>query len=147
MLYQLGPLTIDTFPFETHDVNRRSGADFAAKDVVGVQRPREFMGEGDEYIVLIGTLFPLRMQQLYGRSGLDELATLNTIRAAGQPNILVRGDGANLGWFLVEDVQERNTRLMATGVGKIIEYELRLVKSPTSASAASMLDVLTSLLS
>ncbi len=147
MLYQLGPLTIETFPFETHDVNRRSGADFAAKDVVGVQRPREFMGEGDEKITLIGTLLPLRMAQLCGQSGLKELATLNAIRAAGQPSIFVRGDGANLGWFLVEDMHEHNTKLLATGVGQIIEYELTLVKSPTSASAASMLDVYTSLLS
>jgi hypothetical protein len=105
------------------------------------------MGEGDERFAIIGTLFPLRMAQLYGQSGLDELQTLDTIRKAGQPQILVRGDGANLGWFLVEEVHEKNTRLMATGIGQIIEYEISLVKSPTAASAQSMLDVIFGLLS
>lgn len=126
MLFQLGGLQIDTVPFEAHETSRESGADFASKDVVGAPRPREFVGGADERFTLSGTLFP------YNFGGLTGLGALDGIRASGDPQILVRGDGANLGWFLVEKVREKSSKLGPSGVGRVIEYELTLVRSPNA---------------
>ena len=108
-------------------------------------RPREFMGEEDEHFVLTGTLFPVRYAQLIGQSGHAQLGTLDGMRASGQPQILVRGDGVNLGWWLVEHVRERHTVLSESGVGRVIEYTIHLVRSPITGSAAGLLSMLYSL--
>jgi hypothetical protein len=140
MLFQLGPLTIDVAPFNADRLKRVAGADFAVKPVVGAQQPREFMGESDEKITLSGTLFPTRL------GGLDELATLDAMRASGEPQLLVRNDGANLGWFLIEKVEEDvNLAGVVSAVGATLHYAIDLVKSPNAASAGSIIATLISM--
>ena len=45
MLMQIGSVTFEIWPFNTHGYSRETGADFAAKDTMNNMRPREFMGE------------------------------------------------------------------------------------------------------
>lgn len=139
MLYQLGGLQISVAPFNAHEVSSEVGADFATKDVIGVPRPREFTGEADEKHSLSGRLFPFRL------GGLDELDTLEAMARSGEPQILVRGDGRNLGWHLIEKVKRKESYLAGNGVGRQIEVEIELVASPNPASPASMLSLLFSL--
>lgn len=133
MLYQLGALTFDVMPFNVHEITREAGADFAAKDVLGRLRPREFVGEGDNHFRFVGNLYPEKL------GGLPGLAALDAMRISGMPHILVRGDGTNLGWWLVERASERSTYLDKEGVGRLIEYEISLVKAPSAPSPASYL--------
>ncbi|PPQ37064.1 hypothetical protein SAMN06265338_11517 [Rhodoblastus acidophilus] len=139
MLYQLGALTLDVTPFNTHEVERETGFDFAAKDVVGGMKPREPMGEADETVTLECRLFPHRF------GGLSGLSVLDGMRASGQPQILVRGDGLNRGWFLIEKVKETNAFLTREGVGRQIDVSISLIRSPVGASAGSILSTLMSL--
>jgi hypothetical protein len=142
MLFQLGPLTISVMPFNADKSKRVSGADFAVKPVVGAQQPREFMGEADEKITLSGTIFPVRF------GGLDELAILNAMRASGEPQILIRNDGANLGWFLVERVEEEaNLAGSMSAVGSSLRYTIELVKSPNPASVDAIIATMIQLFS
>lgn len=140
MLYQLGTLTFEVQPFNTHEVNRESGYDFAAKDIVGAQKPREKVGEADQKVRFDCKLYPHRF------GGLTELDALNGMCKTGDPQILVRGDGRNLGWFLIEKVQEKSGYLNARGVGREIQVTIELVESPTGASAGAMLSTLMGLL-
>ena len=128
MLYQLGALTFEVQPFNTHEVGRDSGYDFAAKDIVGAQKPREKVGEADEKIRFECKLYPHRF------GGLDGLDALDAMRKSGEPQILVRGDGRNMGWFLVEQVREKSGYLNARGVGREIEVTIELVRSPEGLS-------------
>ena len=132
MLFQLGGLQIDQ-GFNAHETSRDAAADFAAKDLLGTRKSREFVGEGDDKFTLTGELFPHRL------GGLDELGTLDAMRASGQPQILVRGDGSNLGWWLIENVTEKSKFLDRSGVGRHIEVEIKLVKTsaPDAGSFAS----------
>ena len=68
------------------------------------------------------------------------------MRSKGDPQILVRGDGRNMGWFLIEQVHEKSGYLNARGVGREIEVTIELVKSPDGASPTAMLSTLMSLL-
>lgn len=140
MLYQLGSLTFEVWPFNTEETVRETRADFAAKDVLGSLRPREFMGEGDNSFTFTGRLFP---EKLGGLSGLD---ALDAMRLSGKPQILVRGDGSNLGWWLVERVRESSSVLDPRGVGRIVDYEIGLMKSPSAPSVSSYLSTFLSLL-
>lgn len=140
MLMQLGSVTFEVWPFNTDSYSRDTGYDFAAHDVMGTMRPRESMGEGDETMSISGRLYP------HDLGGLEEMDVLHTMRAAGTAQILVRGDGRNLGWFLVEKVSERSSFLDKQGVGRLIEFDISLVRSP-APSAASYLAVLMRLFS
>jgi phage protein U len=139
MLYQLGNVQFEVAPVNVHEVAHEVGADFAAKDIVGAARPREFVGESDEPFTLSGKLFPAHF------GGLGGLEALESMARSGQPQMFVRGDGTVFGWFLIERVKSKSSFLDRLGVGKMIEFEIELQRSPNAASAGSMLSTLMSL--
>lgn len=139
ILYQLGAFTFDVFPVNVHEVERQMGADYAAKDIVGAMRPREFTGEADDRVKLSGRLFP---QRLGGSAG---IGALQALARTGEPQLLIRGDGEVLGWYLIEQVTDKHTFLDVAGVGRMIELEAALVKTPMRASAAGMIATIASL--
>jgi phage protein U len=141
MLFQLGTLTVEVLPFNVHEVTLDAGADFAAKDVIGALKPREFTGEGDSTLKLTGRVFPERF------GGLDELGLLEQMRLSGEPQILVRGDGMNRGWWLVTKYSLKETYLDATGVGRVIDVDIELTKAPGAGAPAGLLTTLYRLLS
>ena len=49
-LYQLGAIQFQVAPVNISEVSRETGSDFAAKDVMGAPRPREYVGEADERV-------------------------------------------------------------------------------------------------
>ncbi len=77
MLYLLGAVALDTVPFSIDEVDRTAVADFAVKPLIGTAPGREFMGEGDDTIVLSGQLLPERI------GGLTELEALDGFRRPG----------------------------------------------------------------
>lgn len=129
MLYALGPLAFEVAPFNAHEFDRASAADFAAKDLLGRRKGHEFVGDGDEKIGLRGRLFPEKL------GGLDGLALLDAMRASGVPQMLIRGDGTPLGWFLIERVRETSTHLNAAGVGRRIEFDIDLLRDDPPSAA------------
>ncbi len=148
MLYQLGALTFDApGPLNADDTTEEFGHDFAVKPIVGAQQPRESMGPSDHKFVLTGELLPYFHNRVGIGSGLDEVATLQAMAAAGSPNILVRGDGTNMGWWLIERGSLKSTRLSAQGIGHVIHYSVNLVESPVAASSRSLLNLLEQLFS
>lgn len=130
MLYALGPLDFEVAPFNTHEVERSHTADFAAKELLGRRKSHEFVGAGDERITMRGKLFPHKL------GGLDELGVLNAIRDSGAPQFLMRGDGEPLGWFLVERVRESSSHLDAQGIGRMIEFEVELLRDEAPSPAS-----------
>ena len=76
-LYQLGAIQFQVAPVNISEVSRETGSDFAAKDVMGAPRAREFVGEADERLTFAGTMFP----QKFG--GLSGIARCNRSPAPG----------------------------------------------------------------
>ena len=138
MLYQLGGVQFSVAPTNIDAVSRERGSDFAVKDIIGAQRPREFMGVGDSEVTLSGKLITHRF-------GMGALETLAAMAQSGQPQMLARGDGYILGWHYVEKVKEKHSWIGPLGVGRIIEFDLELKQSPGGATASSMVSMLMSL--
>ena len=138
MLYQLGGVQFSVAPTNIDAVSRERGSDFAVKDIIGAQRPREFMGVGDSEVTLSGKLITHRF-------GMGALETLAAMAQSGQPQMLARGDGYILGWHYFEKVKEKHSRIGPLGVGRIIEFDLELKQSPGGATASSMVSMLMSL--
>ncbi len=146
MLFQLGLITIDSpGPFNATDSSEEFGGDHAVKAVVGARQPREFVGPADGKMTLSGTLFPDLFARYGHATGLNEVETLRAMAEGGAPQILVRGDGSNLGWWIIEKVSQKASKLSAGGVGRVIAYDIALVKSAASASPADALNLLVSL--
>lgn len=122
MLYALGSLTFTVAPFNASEIERVSAMDFAKKELLGRRRGHERVGEGEEQITLHGSIFPETL------GGLDGLALLDSMRAQGVPQMLIRGDGTPLGWFLIERVRETGRHLNAQGVAKQIEFTVELTR-------------------
>ena len=140
MLYQLGSVTFEVYPVNLEKADITVGSDFAAHEVMGAQKPRESMGQADTKVTLAGKLFP----QKFGFGGWPSVQAMAT---SGSPQMLIRGDGAVLGWMLIERAIERHSYLDATGVGRIIEFDIEMVQSPDGASAGAMVSLLGALIS
>lgn len=130
MLYQLGTVTFEVLTPNIHKVGRSTTTDFAAKDVMGAMRPREHTGEGDEGIRLAGRILPDHL------GGLGSLEDLDKMRRTGVAQILVRGDGTNMGWFVIEGIDEQHEYLAKDGVGRWIEFDVALTRAPKPSAAS-----------
>jgi uncharacterized protein len=135
MLFMLGSVVFDVEPTNLDTVHGEVGQDWAVKPIVGAQRPREAMGEADATITLYGKLFPHKF-------GPDGLEALKAMAKGGAPQMLIRGDGAALGWHCIERVKEKHTYLDKSGVGRVIEFEVTMAHSPTGAGASAMMTLL-----
>ena len=135
MLYMLGDVVFELQPTNLDTVNRERGQDWAAKAIVGAQKPREAMGVADAAVTLFGKLFPHR----YGLGGLEALAAMAEGTA---PQMLIRGDGTVLGWHCTERVKEKHSYLDNEGVGRVIDIEITLTQSPTGPGAGAMMSLL-----
>lgn len=122
MLYQIGPLALDTRPFNADAMSRQGGADHAVKPLMNTLPGREFMGEADEKISISGQLLPTRI------GGLTELEMAHSLSRSGQGVPLLRGDGKMFGWFVIESISEQHGNLTRVGVGFTVKYTLNLVK-------------------
>jgi uncharacterized protein len=140
MLFQIGPVTLDVFPYNVDSVERDAAGDWAHKHLVGRLRGAEFVGEGEDRLTLRGQILPTKI------GGLDDLAAMHGLRVAGSPVIVVRGDGAVLGWYAIDHVRESHELLAANGVGQVIRHEVRLFRvNPQDGAAASLLEAMMSL--
>jgi phage protein U len=123
MLYMIGAVEIQVWPFNAHDVSQSDEADFAEKAILGRRQPSEAVGEGAGTLKLSGRLFP----QKFG--GLDEAEVMDAQRQAQRAVPVMRGDGVPLGWYVITQFDRKSSRLDAQGVGRVIEIEVSLRKT------------------
>lgn len=141
MLYQVGPLTIDTFPFSVDKVEHEAETDFAKHDLIGRRRDYEPAGEGMETLDLSGEFLPYRI------GGLDQLALAHALRQSARPQWVFRGDGEVLGWFLIMKVKSTHEHIMPNGIGFVVKHSLHLerVDDPSDDVAGDLISQLVSL--
>jgi len=125
MLYMMGSLTFDTFPFNVDEVERTADAVLASKPLIGTANGKEFTGEGDEKIVLKGQLLPSKI------GGLTELELAHSMRRNGVRFPLQRGDGFRYpSWYAIAKISEGHKELMRDGVGFVITYTIEIESVP-----------------
>lgn len=139
MLYLIGALNLDTRPFSVEEVQRTMSADFADKPIVGGRVAREFMGEGEDRLVLSGQLLPFKT------GGLTELELAKSMMLAGRPQPVLRGDGSRLGWFTIDKISEGHKEIMRDGVGFFIRHSIELTKVSAEGGSPSVIGNILSL--
>jgi len=138
MLYMIGPLALTVHGLNAEGASRKRKMDFAEKGVLGRRKPLENVGEGDDSLELTGAVLPYRL------GGVGELALLEMLRASAQPQLVLRGDGALLGWYVIEEVSEKHSYLSAQGLGQKIEVSINL-KRDEAPSASDFMGAFASL--
>ena len=118
MLMVLGPVQFEVWPFNATEYEHGHEASFAEKPVLGIRPPLEWVGDGPEVWTLHARIFPRRF------GGLEDLKKLAQARASGKPQYLMRGDGAQMGWVVIEKVAERSSYLDAQGIGRVIDIDV-----------------------
>lgn len=129
MLMSVGPIVFDlTNNLVGYDLT--SEQDFARKDVIGARRPVEHMGAGTETLTLNGVLYP---EKLGGAGAVDALITMKEL---GFPQLVMRGDGMVMGFFVITRVDARGEHLNAAGQPRRIDCTVVLekVNQPLAAS-------------
>ncbi len=138
MLYCLDGVTFDATPTNLHEVDRTSGQDWAEKPLVGATPRFEATGAAASLIRMQGRIFP----HMFGAGA---LSSLKSMAESASPHMLIRGDGAVLGWYAIRAFRERHSYLDGSGVGRVIEFDLDLVSTPHAPSAGALQSFLTSL--
>lgn len=134
-----GPLQFEVQPFNVHEYDHLTAAEFARKDVAGAAPPREWVGEDDEELYLRGRVYALRI------GGMNELDVLEAMRKKAQPQNMVRGDGTSLGWYVLERLVRNHRFLSANGIGQEVQFEGIFVRVPVPRAAdyvAGLLDII-----
>jgi phage protein U len=134
MLMSLGPIRFEVWPFNTTEYDHGHESGFVEKPVLGARPPLEWVGEGAESWSIKARIFPHRF------GGLDDLKKLYQARAAGRPLYLMRGDGAQMGWVMIEKVAERSSYLDLQGIGRVIDVDIAVRRSakPSNGSFFSL---------
>lgn len=136
MLMMLGSVQFTVAPFNTHENDRDAATDYVEKPVIGRRPPLEYVGEGVETRTIRGKIFP----QAFG--GLDGLQALDGARQSGTAQYLMRGDGVPLGWFVIEKVTEKSSKLDGSGVGRIVEFEATLKRDDAPSASGYVTSVM-----
>jgi phage protein U len=134
MLMSLGPIRFEVYPFNATEYDHGHESGFVEKPVLGARPPLEWVGEGPESWSIRAKIFPRKF------GGLGDLKKLYQARAAGRPLYLMRGDGAQMGWVVIERVSERSCYLDAEGIGRVIDVDIsvRRAAKPSNGSFFSL---------
>ena len=135
MLMALGPVRFEVYPVNTNDYDHSHETSFVEKPVVGARPPLEWVGDGSETWTIKAKLYPHKF------GGLGDLSKLYQARASGRPQYLMRGDGAQMGWVVIEKVTERSSYLDRHGVGKVIDVDIAVKRTgkPSGGSFYSIM--------
>ena len=132
-LMMWGPsITFQVWPLNYHEMDHETGTDWARKEIAGAAIYREWVGEQDETIGVRGRLFPYRI------GGMSQIELFDSQRRAGMANLLMRGDGRKLGWFVCEKLAENHTFISFEGVGQMIAFEAAMTRVPVPDAASYM---------
>ncbi len=120
MLMSLGLFTfsLQTAPFET--VRRATSQRWAKADRIKKGAAQQWTGPGDDTLVIEGVLMP------EATGGAENLDKLRDMAAQGKAWILTAGTGETLGRWIIEQVDERRSRMRADGSPRKIDFSLAL---------------------
>ena len=129
VMMQLGSFQFGIATAAYQELQRSTEWRWPSQDRFGKMAALQFTGPGADTITLPGVVFP------EWNGGVVQLDAMRALGDAGQPHALVGGDGASLGKWVVERVDEGQTVFAANGVPRRMEFTLQLRRYPEEAAA------------
>lgn len=125
ILFQWGPgIRFELYPLNTHEYTHRTATDYARKEILQDSIRREWVGEGDEDLVIRGRIFPYKL------GGMASLDAMDSERRGHRPHQLVRGTNPawRLGWYVISGLERGHTFIGKQGVGRKVEFTAHFVR-------------------
>jgi phage protein U len=138
MLYMIGSVQIDTYPFSIDSLSRKTAADIALKPLLNGRKSVEFMGPGDDVLTLSGKILPV----VHG--GRADLEKVRGHIESGTKLPVMQGNGVRLGMFVIKSLDETHQELLMDGTPFVIRHRMELLKvdEDAAASQAALPDIL-----
>lgn len=127
-LMQWGDIQFSVQPLNYHEMDHETATDWAHKEIAGAAIYREWVGENDETLFMRGRLFPYRI------GGMSQIEKFDSYRRQGFANLLMRGDGRVMGWFVCEKLVRSHTFISFEGIGQQISFDAVMVRVPVPAA-------------
>ncbi len=102
------------------ELKRTTPYRWAVQNRIGQRPALQYIGPGKETMDLSGDIYPLY------KGGIGQLNKMRTEAGAGQPLILVDGQGNIWGKWCIEEIQETQTTFLPGGIPKKQSFNLRL---------------------
>lgn len=127
VMMQLGGFQFGIATAAYQELQRSTEWRWPSQDRFGKMPALQYTGPGAETMMLPGVIFP------EWNGGVVQLDAMRALGDAGQPHALVGGDGASMGKWVVEAVDEGQTVFAANGVPRRMEFTLKLRRLPEEA--------------
>jgi uncharacterized protein len=138
ILMAVGPAIFQVAPMNLTEFEAGRKITFAEHDVLGAAQVLEKTGMNAATLRVTGKLLP----DVFGDiRGLDAIVAA---KLAGTPVPVIRGDYVPLGWFVIEDSDEKHESVGATGIGReiIVSLKLKSVGTPASSLASAIFSLI-----
>lgn len=130
VMLQLGRFQFGIATAAYQELQRTTEWRWPSQDRFGKLPTLQFTGPGSDTITLPGVVFP------EWNGGVVQLDAMRALGDAGTPHPLVGGDGASLGQWVVESVDEGQTVFAANGVPRRMDFTVSLRRFPDEGAAA-----------
>ena len=91
-------------------------------DVVGGPPRHQYLGSGEQTIILQGVIYP------HHKGGLHQMALMQAQAALGVPLYMVDGTGRVWGQWVINEVEEIRRVFEADGVPRRIDFTIKLLR-------------------
>ncbi|WP_336798862.1 phage tail protein [Kaistia sp. MMO-174] len=123
-LMALGPHVFEVLPLNYQELERTTEAVWASIPRLGTRPARQFVGYGDDVLVISGVLFP---EALGGRGAFE---AIRATQAAAEPVMLVgfgtESVGRVWGRVIILSVHDRQESIARNGAGEVLSYEIEV---------------------
>lgn len=123
MLMALGQFVFQLSTVAYHELQRATAWRHGASSRVGAREALQFVGPGEDTLILTGTLVP----ELAGR--LDSLDTLRAMADAGRAYAMVDGTGRVMGAWVILRLQQTASALTQDGLPRRTDFTLELKRT------------------
>ena len=127
MLMQLGEFQFSVSTLAYDSVSRTAKARFARHEIAGGGEKLHAVGVQADSIRLSGTFYPQLAATLGGPVGTESLDNLRATLKNMQPQLLVAGDGEDLGFWVIEELETVGSLFSnGAGVPRRQQFNIRL---------------------
>ena len=116
---------VDTSAFDT--LRRTTTYRWSRQDRIGDYSSAHWVGPGEDKISLQGAIYP------HYAGGLEQVDGMRAEAGKGKPLRLVDGQGMNHGFWVIDRIQEDQSRFLPGGVPRKIGFRLQLAYYGESA--------------
>ncbi|SOZ37706.1 phage tail protein [Cupriavidus neocaledonicus] len=120
MMMQLGSFQFGITTAAYQELSRSTEYRWPSQERYGQREALQFTGPGADTMTLRGVIYP------EWRGGRGQVERMRAAAAAGQPQMLVSGQGAIMGRWVVERIEEGQTIFAAGGVPRRQEFTMNL---------------------